>query len=53
MAYLTQTEFSLYTLVPPEFVARIETQYPGFIDGQLRCSRVSRFALAQALRGAV
>jgi hypothetical protein len=35
MAYLTQAQFGLYTLVPAEFVARIETQYPGFIDGQL------------------
>lgn len=35
MAYLTQAQFTLYTLVPVEFVTRIEAQYPGFIDGQL------------------
>jgi hypothetical protein len=35
MAYLTQAQFQLYTLVPAEFVARIDTQYPGFIEAQL------------------
>ena len=35
MAYLTQAQFQLYTLIPTEFVARVESQYPGFVDGQL------------------
>jgi hypothetical protein len=35
MAYLTQAQFQLYTLIPTEFIARVDQQYPGFIDGQL------------------
>lgn len=34
-AYLTVAEFTTLTLMPNEFVAVIETRYPGFIDAQL------------------
>jgi hypothetical protein len=35
MAYLTNAQFQLYTLVPAEFVARVDMQYPGFVEAQL------------------
>ena len=34
-AYLTVAEFTTLSLMPSEFVATIETRYPGFIDAQL------------------
>jgi hypothetical protein len=38
MAYLTLEEFKLYSLIPPEFVDRVEVQNPGFIAAQLELS---------------